>query len=262
MATIKIAHASIDENGKIIGGKAGDQTGKEVCVRSYYMSSKGWYMFRFISVQYAEAMAEAMKQAAENKYIGYDQGERLDIMASLKKYGSMKKIAEPTECDCSSLIRACIYQATGKDVGNFTTDSEPTVLAKSGLFKKKVSVTASTEICDGDILVTKKKGHTVAAVSGNSRQKKKGCGYMFEPETVKKGSKGKSVGLMQTLLKGKGYKGKDGKALAIDNSCGTNTEYAINAYQTARRKAGVELGTDGKNDSSCGPKMWKDLIGL
>ena len=31
---IKIGHASIDENGKITGGKAGDQTGKEVCIRN------------------------------------------------------------------------------------------------------------------------------------------------------------------------------------------------------------------------------------
>ncbi len=166
---LKIGHASIDERGKIIGGKAGDQTGKEACIRSYYMHSKGWYMFRFIAVTHAEAMAEAMKQAANNKNIGYDQGERLDIMAALKKYGTLEKIAEPTECDCSSLIRACIYQATGIDVGNFNTESQPTVLEKSKLFKKRVSVTASTELCDGDILVTKKKGHTVAIVSGNSR---------------------------------------------------------------------------------------------
>jgi cell wall-associated NlpC family hydrolase len=32
----KIVHASINEKGKITGGQAGDQTGREICVRSYY----------------------------------------------------------------------------------------------------------------------------------------------------------------------------------------------------------------------------------
>lgn len=33
---IKIVHASINEKGGIKGGKPGDQTGKEICVRTYY----------------------------------------------------------------------------------------------------------------------------------------------------------------------------------------------------------------------------------
>lgn len=32
----QIVHAAINENGKIVGGKPGDQTGKEIWVRSYY----------------------------------------------------------------------------------------------------------------------------------------------------------------------------------------------------------------------------------
>ena len=31
-----ICHASINENGKTTGGKKGDQTGREICTRSYY----------------------------------------------------------------------------------------------------------------------------------------------------------------------------------------------------------------------------------
>ena len=37
---VRIGHASIDENGSATGGAAGDQTGKEVCIRSWY--AKGW----------------------------------------------------------------------------------------------------------------------------------------------------------------------------------------------------------------------------
>lgn len=32
----KLVHASSNENGKAVGGKSGDQTGKEICVRFYY----------------------------------------------------------------------------------------------------------------------------------------------------------------------------------------------------------------------------------
>lgn len=32
----QLVHASINELGKIVGGLSGDQTGKEICVRSYY----------------------------------------------------------------------------------------------------------------------------------------------------------------------------------------------------------------------------------
>ena len=42
---IKIGHASIDENNKTKGGVAGDQTSKEVCIRTWY--SKPWqYILR------------------------------------------------------------------------------------------------------------------------------------------------------------------------------------------------------------------------
>lgn len=38
----RIVHASINERGVATGGKTGDQTGKEICTRSYYVYSKGW----------------------------------------------------------------------------------------------------------------------------------------------------------------------------------------------------------------------------
>ena len=42
----KIVHASINEKGKTTGGKTGDQTGKEICVTSYY--NKPWtYVLRY-----------------------------------------------------------------------------------------------------------------------------------------------------------------------------------------------------------------------
>lgn len=43
-----IVHASINEKGKAKGGKTGDQTGREICTRSYYEYAGGWdYHLRF-----------------------------------------------------------------------------------------------------------------------------------------------------------------------------------------------------------------------
>lgn len=43
-----IVHASIDEKGTTKGRKAGDQTGKEICIRKYYNPSYGWsYHLRY-----------------------------------------------------------------------------------------------------------------------------------------------------------------------------------------------------------------------
>lgn len=44
-----IVHASINEKGTVTGGLTGDQTGKEICTRTYYVPSYGWnYHFRFV----------------------------------------------------------------------------------------------------------------------------------------------------------------------------------------------------------------------
>lgn len=43
-----IVHASINENGKISGGRTGDQNGKEIFTRKYYEPPKGWkYHLRY-----------------------------------------------------------------------------------------------------------------------------------------------------------------------------------------------------------------------
>lgn len=167
---IKIGSARIDENGKATGGKAGDQTGKEVSEQAFYMHSKGWLCFRAKDVFVANALAKAMQDACANNNIGYDQGNRA-IMTMLKKYGSMAKIAEKTETDCSNLVRGCIYQATGIDVGNFNTATEPAVLRKSGLFNE-IEIKSEKDVYNGDVLVTKAKGHTVIATSGRARSGK------------------------------------------------------------------------------------------
>lgn len=108
--SVLIAHASLDENRNIKGGKAGDQTGKEVCIREWY--NKPWnVMIRFIDINMANRFADDMEMAANNDYIGYDQNQRNSLLIKARKYNyNISRITEPCECDCSSLVAvACMY---------------------------------------------------------------------------------------------------------------------------------------------------------
>lgn len=77
---------------------------------------------------------------------------------------------------------------------------------------------------------------------------------IFEP--VSKGSSGPSVYICQALLRALQYVGKDGKPIEVDGSCGDNTVYAINRFQSVQRAYGYECGTNGKNDSTFGMACW------
>ena len=82
---IQIAHASLGENGKVTGGNAGDQTGKEVCIRSWY--NKPWNcVIRFNDAQMREKVAKCMEMAAYNDHIGYDQNQRNTLLVKARKY--------------------------------------------------------------------------------------------------------------------------------------------------------------------------------
>lgn len=161
--------ARIDENGNIAGGAAGDQTGNEVSTQGYYMHAKGWYDLRPKSADVANKIAAAMQQACDNNNIGYDQNQRNTVFTQLKIYGSLAAIPVKCEADCSALVRACIYQATGRDVGDIYTGNLASALEASGLFENRFSVSSESQLYNGDVLVTKSVGHTVIVVSGRSR---------------------------------------------------------------------------------------------
>ena len=61
--SVIIGSARHDENGKLSGGKAGDQTGREVCTQNFYVHSKGWYIMRAKDAAVAEALAIGMRTA-------------------------------------------------------------------------------------------------------------------------------------------------------------------------------------------------------
>lgn len=185
---LKVGSARIDENGNISGGKAGDQTGREVVEESYYSHRLGWYMLRPKEAAVARKIGLAMVEACLNANIGYDQSERYGVINCLKKYGRIAKINERTEADCSSLVRACCIQA-GIQVGDFNTSSEVAVLERTGAFQKAVIVTNDTKLCQGDILVTRSKGHTVIVTEGYPREEKPVVKPTEKPKPNKTGKK-------------------------------------------------------------------------
>jgi len=170
MSKVIIGSARSDERGKLSGGSTGDQKQKsspdysgEVSLQNFYLHKKGWYVLRAKSNVVATGLAAAMMTACNNSNIGYDQGNRTDII----KKGI--RTTTKAECDCSALVRACIIDAALKDPGNFTTSTECTVLAASGLFEAKKAYKNGMELFTGDILVTKSRGHTAIVVSGKAR---------------------------------------------------------------------------------------------
>lgn len=169
---IIIGSARIDENGKLSGGAAGDQkqTGTpdhkgEVSMQAFYIHKKEWYVIRLKDPAHAREMARAMMRACNNPNIGYSQLRRLDIL----KAGTGTK--ERTSCDCSSLIRQCFKETTGKDPGNFTTATEKAFLERTGLVEAALSYVKGMKLYTGDILVTKVKGHTAVVTDGEPRER-------------------------------------------------------------------------------------------
>lgn len=163
--TYYIGSARHDENGKYAGGKRGDQTGQEVATQKMYnyFSKGGWMCCRPNKGLHAMRIKQNMLRACANDNIGYSMSDRYGIMRT----GT--DTTKPTNTDCSTLVRKCIEEATGKDVGDFTTANESAVLEKSGLFKNIGKVTTLSKLYDGDILVTARKGHTAIVTSGISR---------------------------------------------------------------------------------------------
>lgn len=183
----KIAHASIDENGKTAGGVAGDQTGKEVCIRAWY--SKPWNcVIRFRDPAQGLKVAECMRKAADNPRIGYDQTQRNTLLAYARNVGyDPSKVTTPCEADCSSLVTlACIYAGVKESSlvqgGNSaTTRTLRGLLSAAGaveVFTGKEYTAEAERLKTGDILLSE--GHHVAVVveAEQQSQEKKGTRLM------------------------------------------------------------------------------------
>lgn len=168
---VMIAHASLDEHGKIKNGQAGDQTGKEVCIRSWY--SKPWqYVIRFKDSDIAEKVARAMEMAAKNELVGYDQLQRNTLLKEARKFNyDISRVHVACETDCSALVSvACMYAGIPESTltlnGNCaTTRTLRPILKSTGeveIFSTAAYTNKTDKLKRGDILL--KEGAHVAVV--------------------------------------------------------------------------------------------------
>lgn len=166
---IKIGHSSVDENGRYNSGTAGDQTGKEVCVRDWY--NNGWsVLLRAKDPAVAEKIAKACEDGCANSKIGYDQYERNTLRARAKEVNwDLSKITTACECDCASFVTVCAEAAGINMDSTYTSGNAPvtsTMRAKfraTGAFDVLTDskyLTGTSYLQRGDILV-KETAHTV-----------------------------------------------------------------------------------------------------
>ena len=174
---MKLVHASIAETGGAGWdgkAKAGDQTGKEVCVRSWY--SKPWdIMLRYPDKSIAAKAATAAVKLANSNLVGYDQSERNTLYNALKAVNfdvdAYIKSGKKTETDCSAFVYAvyCCFIPGMRSNGN-----APVTFTMRNLYSKWGFVVhtgskylSGTDLINGDILV-KESAHTAIATDGNA----------------------------------------------------------------------------------------------
>ena len=249
---IKIGHASADERGKAKGGSSGDQTGKEVYIRTWY-SSPWDTVLRCTDSKKAEIMAKTCEAGCANKNIGYDQNQRntLNVKAKAVNY-DLSKIKSACECDCSSFMTVCA-QAAGIDIP-YTSGNAPytgNMVSKfvgTGKFKAltdKKYLTSDKYLKRGDVFVNSK-GHTAMAlgngssVSTNTTSKTTKASDTKMTQ-IKVGSEGKPVKVWQAII-----------GVNVDGEFGNKTKEATIKFQ---KKA---FPNDKSQwDGVVGEKTWK-----
>jgi peptidoglycan hydrolase-like protein with peptidoglycan-binding domain len=129
---IKIGHASISEKGTIYGN-TGDQTGGEICTRTWY--SFPWDVYLECNDdELAEKAAKYMEEICANNSFGYSQYTRWDGYNSIVANGGKVQGARG-DFDCSSLVISC-YALAGLPIttgSGYTGTIEKTML-DSGKF--------------------------------------------------------------------------------------------------------------------------------
>jgi uncharacterized protein YgiM (DUF1202 family) len=159
-----ISNSGSDERGKYHSGSAGDQTGKEWQLRSWY--NRPWtHVFRYEKdPRVGQTLCNLGCAAALNNNIGYDQYQRATYWAQLQKVGyNPAKITVKCEEDCSAGVAANV-KATGYLLGikalqdvssSMTSRNTVTQLEKAGftVLTESKYLTSGKYLRPGDILL-------------------------------------------------------------------------------------------------------------
>lgn len=262
--TVRIGHASIDENGKTTGGSCGDQTGKEVVIRNWY--NKPWnVVLRPKSATLAELSARACEAACANPNVGYDQGGRNTLYAKAKAANFDLSAVGVCECDCSSLMHVCAI-AGGANLtygsNGYTTRTMVKAFVASGDYEKLTDskyLDSDKYLKRGDILV-KEGGHTVMVLDNGSGvevveapivnlplEDGTAIYYSVRLPMLQKGMTRDEVKSMQILIAAHGF------YVPLFGKFDDRTEAAVIEFQKA---------SDMKTTGKCDPDTWRALLGL
>lgn len=152
-----ISNSGGDENGGTKGGKAGDQTGREWQLRSWY--KRPWScVLRYPNQAVALTIAKMGIAAALNEAIGYDQSQRATYWTQLKKVDyDPSRITTPCEEDCTAGVTANV-RAAGYVYGITALQKLDTSGTRSSNMKSRFvnagfkALTASKYLTSGDYL--------------------------------------------------------------------------------------------------------------
>ena len=170
---MRIGHSSCTENRGSVGGKAGDQTTKEVCIREYY--SNNWdCMLRPKDPVKAETMARECEKACLNENVGYSQDTRNTLRTQAQKVNFDLSKVGLCNCDCSSFMSVCA-ECAGIAIpykyGNAPTTSSMKIdflsTGEFDLYTDKIYLNSPNFLKRGDILV-KTGSHTVMILENGS----------------------------------------------------------------------------------------------
>lgn len=242
MGAVKIGHASKDERGRVSGGKAGDQTGKEVCMRAWWAG--GWnVLLRATDPAMREKIAQCMERAAVNDCIGYGQDKRNSLLLLVRGRGyDPAQATTPCSTDCSALAAlACMFAGVSERVlfrnGNSATTStlRPWLMStgKFCAFTGEEYVGSPDLVLRGDLLV--REGHHVVVVLTDGP----GMGML------RRGSVGAQVRALQKALNE-----QSGAMLTVDGYFGPLTAAAVRCWQSTH---GLEV------DGVVGPETRRSL---
>lgn len=106
-----ISNCGHDENGKYTGGAAGDQTGTEWEIRTWY--NRPWNcVLRHPDRNVGNMLADLARKAAQNNLVGYDRNQRGTYWQHLKASNyDPAQITIKCEADCSSGVAANVKAA-------------------------------------------------------------------------------------------------------------------------------------------------------
>ena len=180
----QIVHASINENGRAKGGKVGDQTGREICVRSYY--NYPWdCVLRYTEDSIPAPQAQgidweglrrfvvAQGQEWANKFVGHDEiavdgvvgpatrrmkvrviqhAMNLDYNAGLEEDGIWGPKTEAALANHYVRYGETQYMVTFVEIALLIAGNNPNGVEMPGIFGKGLVAALNTDYCDRNFL--------------------------------------------------------------------------------------------------------------